>query len=86
MILLASRESPPLSLLALPPGLRVRGPFLMKCDEDIKVHVSSTLKADLRRIAEKRDRDLSDYVRHVLTRHVIVERALAGTEGADGAH
>ena len=58
----------------------------MKCDEDIKVHVSSTLKADLRRIAEKRDRDLSDYVRHVLTRHVIVERALAGTEGADGAH
>lgn len=57
-----------------------------KCDDDIKVHVPSTLKAELKRIAEKKDRELSDYLRHVLTRHVIVERALAGSEGAEGVH
>jgi hypothetical protein len=57
-----------------------------KCDEDIKVHVPSALKADLKRIAEKRDRELSDYVRHVLTRHVIVERALRSHEGAEGVN
>lgn len=57
-----------------------------KCDDDIKVHVPSSLKQDLKRIAEKKDRELSDYVRHVLTRHVIVERALAGAEGAEGVH
>lgn len=55
-----------------------------KCDEDIKVHVPSALKADLKRIAETKDRELSDYVRHVLTRHVIVERALRGSEGPEG--
>jgi len=53
----------------------------MKCDDDIKIHVPSSLKVDLKRIATKNDRDLSDYVRHVLTRHVIVEKALSGTEG-----
>jgi len=53
-----------------------------KCDDDIKVHVPSALKADLRQIAARKDRELSDYVRHVLTRHVIVERALTGYEGA----
>ena len=57
-----------------------------KCDDDIKVHVPSTLKADLRRIAERKDRELSDYVRHVLTRHVIVERALSSYEGAERAN
>lgn len=57
-----------------------------KCDEDIKVHVPATLKADLKRIAETKDRELSDYVRHVLTRHVIVERALRGYEGAEGVN
>ena len=55
-----------------------------KCDDDIKVHVPSVLKAELRRIAQMKDRELSDYVRHVLTRHVIVERALRGSEGAEG--
>lgn len=57
-----------------------------KCDDDIKVHVPASLKADLRLIAAKKDRELSDYVRHVLTRHVIVERALRGHEGAEGVN
>lgn len=57
-----------------------------KCDDDIKVHVPAAIKADLRRIAEMKDRGLSDYVRHVLTRHVIVERALRSLEGADGVN
>lgn len=55
----------------------------MKCDDDIKVHVPAALKADLRKIAHTKDRELSDYVRHVLTRHVIVERALKSYEGAE---
>lgn len=58
----------------------------MKCDDEIKVHVPSTLKADLQRIATKDDRRLSDYIRHVLIRHVIVERTRRNYEGAEGAN
>lgn len=54
----------------------------MKCDDDLKVHLPSELKAQVKQLAQRNDRDLSDYVRYVLTRHVIVEVALAGAEGA----
>ena len=57
-----------------------------KCDDEIKVHVPTDLKSKLRQFAQKNDRDLSDYVRHVLTRHVIVEVALSGTEGPQRAN
>ncbi|HEU4344791.1 MAG TPA: hypothetical protein VFU31_24850 [Candidatus Binatia bacterium] len=54
----------------------------MKCDEHIKIHIPGQTKDRLRDLAKKNDRELSDYVRHVLTRHVIVAAALEGEEGA----
>lgn len=53
-----------------------------KCDDDLKLHLPSRLKSRLREIAKKNDRDLSDYCRHVLTRHVIVATALENEEGS----
>lgn len=54
----------------------------VKCDDDLKLHVPSELKSTLASLAKKKDRTLGDYARHVLTRHVIVEKALQSWEGA----
>ena len=56
-----------------------------KCDEDLKVHVPTALKVALQIRANKKKRgrgEVSDYVRHVLIRHLIVEEALEKAEGA----
>jgi len=47
---------------------------MAKCDEDIRIHLSGSLKNDLFRLAEMDDRTLSDYVRSVLELHAYGHR------------
>lgn len=53
-----------------------------KLDESLKVHVSTPFKRDFAALAKRKDRTPGDYARHILTRHMIVERALQRWEGA----
>lgn len=43
---------------------------MSKCDDDIRIHLPSTLKNDLFRLAEQDGRTLSDYLRYLLELHV----------------
>lgn len=45
-----------------------------KNDDDIRIHVSSSLKNDLFRLADLDGRTLSDYLRYVLELHVYGHR------------
>lgn len=52
-----------------------------KCTDDIRVHVPEELKLELYKLAEKFDRSLSDYIRHVLSLHVYGHRSGNGKAG-----
>lgn len=56
---------------------------MTKCDDDLRVHLSSALKNDLFRLAENDGRTLSDYVRYLLELHVHGHRKkiLVGARG-----
>jgi hypothetical protein len=58
---------------------------LGKSDEELKVHVPTDLKVKLMSLAERQDRKLSDYLRHVLSLHVYgnSEIFLSKSEGAN---
>ena len=57
-----------------------------KCLEELKIRVPEELKTKLFRLAERNDRALADYVRHVLARHVYgdYEFFIANGEGTNG--
>lgn len=59
-----------------------------KCDDDIRVKMSSELKNVLFRLAEQDGRTLSDYVRNLLTLHAYGHAAarLRAAQSAPGEH
>lgn len=58
---------------------------MCKSDEEIKFRVPEDLKVELMRLADRQDRSLSDYLRHILALHVYGHSRVGG-EAVKGPH
>ena len=58
---------------------------MCKSDEEIKFSVPEDLKIELMKLADRQDRSLSDYLRHILALHVY-GHSRVGVEAVKGPH